>query len=294
MTAKARARSKAPKRKADATALAAFEPPALESLEWITSPLRAYFAPKLFGLEHIHPTQPALYVGNHSIYGLLDLSLFATEVYREKDIYLRSLADLGHFSIPAWGDVLLRLGAVGATRENCEELMLRGEHVLVFPGAGREMYRRKGEQHKLFWKNRTGFVRLALRYGYPIVPFAQVGADDAFDILVDGDDIMKSPLGTLLERTGLAKLLLGGGESIFPISRGLGLTAFPRPERFYFSITEPIDTSKHAGKDDDDSIVYEIRDRVRDSIRDEIARLREYKKRDRETSYLRRIINRFA
>ena len=172
--------------------------------------------------------------------------------------------------------------------------MLRGEHVLVFPGAGREMYRRKGEQHKLFWKNRTGFVRLALRYGYPIVPFAQVGADDAFDILVDGDDIMKSPLGTLLERTGLAKLLLGGGESIFPISRGLGLTAFPRPERFYFSITEPIDTSKHAGKDDDDSIVYEIRDRVRDSIRDEIARLRDYKKRDRETSYLRRIINRFA
>jgi len=292
--AKARARKTAPKRKADESALASFEPPALESLEWITAPLRAYFAPKLFGLEHVHPTQPALYVGNHSIYGLLDLSLFATEIYREKGIYLRSLADGGHFSVPAWGDVLLRLGAVAATRENCAELMVRGEHVLIFPGGGREMYRRKGEQYKLFWRNRTGFVRLALRYGYPIVPFAQVGADDAFDILVDADDIMKSPLGAFLDRSGIAKLLLGGGEAIFPISRGLGLTSLPRPERFYFSITEPIDTSKHAGMEDDDTIVYEIRDRVRDAIRDEIARLREYKKRDRETSFVRRLINRFG
>ena len=46
--------------------------------------------------------------------------------------------------------------------------------------------------------------------------------------------------------------------------------------------------------EDDDDVVYEIRDRVRDAIRDEIARLREYRKRDRETSFVRRLINRFA
>ena len=105
---------------------------------------------------------------------------------------------------------------------------------------------------------------------------------------------MSSPLGALLERTGVAKAFLRGGESIFPIARGLGLTAIPRPERFYYSITEPIDTARYAGMEEDDAIVYEIRDRVRDAIRDEIARLREYRKRDRETSIVRRMINRFG
>ena len=46
--------------------------------------------------------------------------------------------------------------------------------------------------------------------------------------------------------------------------------------------------------EEDDDIVYEVRDRVRDSIRDEIARLREYRKQDRETSFVRRLINRFG
>ncbi len=296
--AKSRARSKTAKTQArapePALGVAPFEPPAIESLQWMISPLRAYFAPKLFGLEHLHATKPALYVGNHSIYGLIDLSLFAAELYREKSIYLRGLADRAHFSIPGWGDTLTRLGVVAATRENCADLMLHGEHVLVLPGGNREVFRRKGEQYKLFWKNRTGFARMAIRYGYPIVPFAQVGADDAFDILVDANDIMKSPLGAFLESTGIAKAFLRGGESILPISRGLGLTGIPRPERFYYSITEPIDTARYAGMEEDDDIVYEIRDRVRDSIRDEIARLRDYRKRDRETSFVRRLINRFG
>jgi 1-acyl-sn-glycerol-3-phosphate acyltransferase len=277
-----------------ARGVVSFEPPAIESLQWMIAPLRAYFAPKLFGLEHLHQTKPALYVGNHSIYGLIDLSLFAAELYREKNIYLRGLADRAHFSIPGWGDTLTRLGVVAGTRESCADLMLRGEHVLVLPGGNREVFRRKGEQYKLFWKNRTGFARMAIRYGYPIVPFAQVGADDAFDILVDANDIMKSPLGALLESTGIAKAFLRDGESIFPISRGLGLTGIPRPERFYYSITEPIDTARYTGMEEDDDIVYEIRDRVRDSIRDEIARLRDYRKRDRETSFVRRLINRFG
>ncbi|MGE5441823.1 MAG: hypothetical protein ACM3Q0_02020, partial [Bacteroidota bacterium] len=60
--------------------------------------------------------------------------------------------------------------------------------IVVFPGGGREVARRKGEQYKLIWKARTGFVRMAIRYGYPVVPFAQVGADDAFDILVDAGE----------------------------------------------------------------------------------------------------------
>lgn len=271
-----------------------FTPPSVESFDWLVTPLRAWFAPKLLGLEHIHADRPALYVGNHSIYGVIDLSLFAAELYREKRIYLRCLADAPHFSLPIWGDLLTRLGAVESSRAACAELMKRRQHLLVLPGGGREVCRRKGEQYKLIWKARTGFARMAIRHGYPVIPFAQVGADDAFDILIDGDDIMRSPVGRVLKSTGIADAFLGGGDAILPLSRGLGLTAIPRPERFYFSLLRPIDTAQYEGRDDDDTAVYDLRDRVRDAIRDEIARLREYRKVDREISFVRRLINRFG
>jgi 1-acyl-sn-glycerol-3-phosphate acyltransferase len=293
-TAKARARKRAPRAIEQEPELPPFEPPSVESMQWFAAPLRTYFAPKLLGLEHVHPRKPALYVGNHSIYGVIDLSLFAAELYYQKGIYLRGLADRAHFLVPGWADMLKRLGAVVGTRDTCGQLMEQKEHILVFPGGGREVARRKGEQYKLIWKARTGFARMAIRYGYPIVPFAQVGADDAFDILLDADDVMRSPIGRLLKTTGIADAFLRGGEMIFPLARGLGLTAFPRPERFYYAVLPPIDTRPFAGHEDDDAVVYELRDRVRDAIRDEIARLRAYRKVDREISFVRRLINRFG
>jgi 1-acyl-sn-glycerol-3-phosphate acyltransferase len=273
---------------------APFAPPSTETFDWLAAPMRAWFAPKLLGREHVHADRPALYVGNHSIYGVIDLTIFAAELYREKRIYLRCLADASHFALPLWGDLLTRLGAVEASRAACADLMKRRQHVLVLPGGGREACRRKGERYKLIWKARTGFARMAIRHASPVVPFAQVGADDAFDILVDGDDIMRSPVGSILKSTGIADAFLGGGDAILPLSRGLGLTAIPRPERFYFSLLAPIDTSIYGGRDDDDTAVYDLRDRVRDAVRDEIARLREYRKVDREISFVRRLINRFG
>ena len=127
-----------------------------------------------------------------------------------------------------------------------------------------------------------------------LLMIAQVGADDAFDILIDANDVMSSPVGRLLKTTGIADQFLRGGEMIFPLARGLGLTGLPRPERFYFSVLPPVETRQYEGREDDDEVVYDLRDRVRDAIRDEIARLRAYRKTDREVSFVRRLINRFG
>jgi hypothetical protein len=43
------------------------------------------------------------------------------------------------------------------------------------------------------------FVRLAARCGAIIVPFAAVGADDAYDVLMDVDEVLDAPvLGDLV------------------------------------------------------------------------------------------------
>ena len=109
-------------------------------------------------------------------------------LHERSGIIVRSLGDHLHFQVPLWRDLLTRFGTVDGTRENCEALMRAGEPILVFPGGAREVFKHKGEQYHLIWKNRTGFAALAIAHGYPIVPFAAVGAEDCYDILVDSDD----------------------------------------------------------------------------------------------------------
>ena len=47
------------------------------------------------------------------------------------------------------------------------------------------MLKRRGEEYQLFWRDdRPDFVRLAAKYNALIVPFAAVGADDAYNLLL--------------------------------------------------------------------------------------------------------------
>lgn len=257
-----------------------FKPLPADTIWRLTAPLRAYHRPKYFGMENIDPKQPALLVGNHTIYGLLDVSLLGAAIYHERGVVVRGLGDRLHFEIPGWGELLKSFGAVVGSRENCARLMRAGAHILVYPGGGREVAKRKGEAYQLIWKERTGFARLAIEHGYPIVPFASVGAEECYDILVDADDIMKSPLGVFLERSGIAEKFLRGGDAIMPLSRGLGFTMLPRPERFYFSFGTPIDTTRFAGRHEDTETLRCLRDEVRDAVRAHIEKLLAVREKD--------------
>src|SRR5262245_35489427 len=67
---------------------------------------------------------------------------------------------------PRLGQFLKSLGVVVGSRERCPRLKEEGAHVLVFPGGGREVTKRKGEACKLIWNERTGFARTAIEHGY--------------------------------------------------------------------------------------------------------------------------------
>ena len=257
-----------------------FRPPPAATLWRLMQPLRVYHRPIFFGLENIDPARPSLLVGNHTIFGLLDAPLMAIGIYHERGVMVRALGDRIHFQIPGWGNFLKSLGVVVGSRENCARLMEGGAHVLVFPGGGREVAKRKGEAYKLIWKERTGFARMAIEHGYPITPFASVGPEECFDILVDANDVLQSPLGKFLERTGIAEKLLRGGDALMPLARGLGFTMFPRPERFYFAFGEAIDTKLFKGKHDDGAALVAVREEVRAAVEAEIAKLLEFRAKD--------------
>jgi hypothetical protein len=242
---------------------------------------RAYFNPEFLGLRELDLEKPALWVGNHTLFGLSDAPLMVEHLYTQYGVLLRGLGDRGHFSVPYWGDMLVRNGMVLGTPENCSALMKSGAHVLVFPGGGREVMRRKGEAYHLVWKQRTGFARMAIEHGYDIIPFGSVGPDEAFDILLDANDVMGSPLWKqFAERFKLAERTRGG-DMIPPIVRGIGPTLIPRPQRYYFGFGSRISTKRLKGKAGIPRTLWALRERVAGAVEAQIERLLVYREEDR-------------
>jgi len=255
----------------------------LAAAQWLLRPWQWLTSPKFYGLEHVPKDRPVLLVGNHTLMGVLDVPLMAFGLYEQRGVFVRALGDHLHFRIPLWRDLLQAFGSVDGTPENCRALMRAGETILVFPGGGREVFKRKGEKYRLIWKNRIGFARLAIEHGYPIVPFAAVGAEECFDILVDGDELLRTPLRGAIER------LSPRPDVIPPLVRGIGLSPLPRPERFYFRFSKPIATRSLAGRRDDEAACLALRRKVSTAIERSIAFLLAARERDPDRSLLRRL-----
>ncbi|ARU58444.1 acyltransferase [Oleiphilus messinensis] len=247
-------------------------PPSLKLVELGTYPGRAWFTPTVSGWEHFPNHSRILLVGNHTIYGLIDIPLLVNAIYQHKGLYLRGLGDRIHFRIPAWKHLLRYLGAVEGSRKVCSDLMQKQEPLLVFPGGAREVCKRKGEAYQLIWKQRAGFAKLAASHNYTILPFAAVGAEECYDILWDANDWERITPARLWQ-SRLVQKLFRGGEEIMPIAKGIG----PLPKRipFHFSFCPPIETRQCDSNDDDQ--VWQIREQVRTSI---TSRLRELKSND--------------
>lgn len=247
-----------------------------------------YFNPVYSGFENIDASRPSLFVGNHAIYGMIDAPLVFNGLYKNTGVFVRTLGDHFHYKVPVWGKALIKFGSVPGTPENCDKLMTAGQHVMVFPGGAREVAKRAGEEHQLFWKNRTGFAKMAMKYGYDIIPFGSVGCDDAFDIIYDANTFSNSWIGKKLLKNQAFNDATRNGDIVMPISRGLGLTALPRPEKFYIGFGKPIPTSGYRDTYENKDAQWEVREKTADAIEGLIQRLKNQQAEDTETSWLRK------
>lgn len=249
----------------------------------VLEPWRALTDPQFSGMGNIPAEGPFVLVGNHTIFGSLDLPLMVDAIERQRGRLVRGLAEHAHFRVPVYRDLLMRFGGVRGTRENCRALLDAGEAVLVYPGGAREVAKRKDEAYRLIWKQRMGFARMAIEAGAPIVPFGSVGAEESYDILVDADSPVLAPIRGIVERLG------GGWELVFPLARGVGPTPLPRPERFYFGFGEPIETASLAGRHDDQSALRRTRDRTRAAVEGLMADLLAQREADPDRDLLKRL-----
>lgn len=249
-------------------------PLALAKPAWWLS--RYWFKPSFYGLDHLDQQQPALYIGNHTIYGF-DSPAFVLGIYQHKHIWLRGLADRFHFYFPVWRDALQQFGAFEGTREAVSTLMQARQHILIYPGGSREVLKNKHEAYQLMWKERLGFIELALEHGYDIIPFAALGGEETLDIKFDGNDFKHSWLGKVAQKTGFSKKFLRDGEFFFPVVTGYKNIPFvPKPLPLSYQFMPRINTQQ-LGLQCSLEQKMALRDQVQQQIEQALAELRHKK-----------------
>jgi 1-acyl-sn-glycerol-3-phosphate acyltransferase len=223
---------------------------------WLLSSL--WFRAEVRGLGNIPEHGPVLLVGNHSggnvpvdsgVFTLAFCAYFGVE---------RPLYALAHNLVVAWPGLgfLRRFGVIAATPENAEKALAAGAAVLVYPGGDREVHRPVWERNRVDFGGRTGWVRLALDAGVPVVPVVAIGGQETALFLSRGERLARA-----LRLDRLFRL------NVLPISVALpwGLNVgdllghVPLPAKIVVEVLPPLDLRATFGEDPD---LDEVHDHV--------------------------------
>jgi 1-acyl-sn-glycerol-3-phosphate acyltransferase len=148
------------------------------------------------------------------------------------------------------GQLLNRLGVVPASPENAEAALARGAVVLVYPGGDIEDCRPWRERHHVDLAGHTGFVRLALRTGVPVVPVVAHGSHEVDFILSRGDGLARL-LRLPRLRVHVFPLVAAFPFGLMPI----WLPHLPLPARVTVEVLDPLDWNGRGGGADDPSVI---------------------------------------
>ena len=266
----------------------AVKPPSGAELQFSYQLMKRLFNPKIIGAENI-PEQPCLFVGNHSLFAL-DGWVIGPLMTKELNRFPRGLGDKFLFSNPRMADYILKYGAVMGHPEVCSAMMKAGQDLMVFPGGAYEAVKPANMRYELMWKERYGFVKLAAKHGYTIMPFGLVGPDEFYGHLMEGQDIPDSALGGLLKRLGLLTDDIRS-DILPPIPLGALGSFFPKPQRCYLGFGEPIDLARYKGRTPTKKDQQSIRAEVAEQIETQLAELLFTREQHKgEDSFLRRLL----
>jgi 1-acyl-sn-glycerol-3-phosphate acyltransferase len=206
-----------------------------------------YFRAEVRGLEKIPAEGPVLLVGNHSGGTMIADTFVFGQAFLDHFGTVRPFYQLAHdmvFMIPGLRALLQRYGTVPASPANMAQALERDAALLVYPGGDQETFRPSWESGRVDFAHRTGFVKLALEHGVPVVPVVAIGGQETALFLGRGRRVA--------EALGLKRLLR---LSVLPAALGppLGMTILdlpirlPLPSKIEIRVLAPIDLRKRLG-----------------------------------------------
>jgi len=193
--------------------------------------MRRWLRIEVTGEEHLKELEGGAIISpNHSGCAGFDAVLVADQILRSSGRVPRILTYWKHLEFaPVLANIARELGCIEASHANALEVLERDKLLLLFPEGEEGSFKPSLKAYQL-QRFRTGFVRLAVRTGKPIVPCIVIGAEET--------------------HINLARVRLGKREKgvTFP----LPLSFLPLPAKWHIHFMPPLDLSSYRPEDADD------------------------------------------
>jgi 1-acyl-sn-glycerol-3-phosphate acyltransferase len=222
------------------------------------------------------PEPPALLIGIHSGAPFVwDAWTVGVQWWRRfgQERPLHGTAHDALMAIPLIGRYFRAMGVLPAAPDSISTALAEGRDVALWPGGEVDSLRPWVERDRANLAGRSGFVKMAIRAGVPIVPIATVGGADAMPVLIRGDQLSR--------RLRLDKMLR---LKVFPLAVSLpwgiapaALPQFPLPAKIRTRLMPPIEIDHDPARADDDEYVRQKYEEVQATIQegmDALARKR--------------------
>jgi 1-acyl-sn-glycerol-3-phosphate acyltransferase len=165
------------------------------------------------------------------------------------------------------------MGVLPAARDSMASALAAGHDVALWPGGERDSLRPWVKRDEAILAGRTGFIRLAISTGVPIVPIATVGGPDAMPVVATGRRLAKL---LQLDKVARIKLFPFAIQAPWGLSPAL-LPELPLPAKIRTAFQEPVRLSRDPERASDDAYVEtkyeEVRERIQKGM-DALARRR--------------------
>ncbi|KIG18213.1 1-acyl-sn-glycerol-3-phosphate acyltransferase [Enhygromyxa salina] len=209
-----------------------------------------YFRVRAHGVENVPAKGAAMLVSNHSGGLPTDGGMILASIFFDRDPPRLAHGMVEKFaqSMPFMGPWFSRVGQLPGLPEHAKRLLLDGRLLMVFPEGARGTGKLYRDRYQLV-RFGTGFMRIALETGVPIVPIAFIGGEEA--------------IPTIYHAKGLAKLLNAPYVPITPY-----VMPVPLPVQCEVHYGEPM-KFEGTGNEPDDVIngyVAQVKERVEDLI----------------------------
>jgi 1-acyl-sn-glycerol-3-phosphate acyltransferase len=235
-----------------------------------------WFRMEMDGWENVPEEPPVLLVGIHSgapfVWDAWTVGVQWWRRFGEQRPMLGTAHDV-LMAAPLIGRYFRAMGVLPAAPDSIATALAEGRDVALWPGGEVDSLRPWSERDQATLAGRTGFVKMAIRAGVPIVPIATVGGADAMPVLIRGDRLSRM--------LGLDKVLR---LKVFPIAVSLpwgiapaALPQFPLPAKIRTRLMPPVELDHDPDLADDDEYVERKYQEVEDSIQagmDALARKR--------------------
>ena len=170
---------------------------------------------------------------------------------------------------PGLGWYFRRMGVLPAAPDSITAALAAGRDVALWPGGERDSLRPWTKRDEATLAGRTGFIRLAIRSGVPIVPIATVGGPDSMPVLATGKRLARL---LALDRVARLKMFPIAIQVPWGVSPAL-LPELPLPTKIRTAFQPAIELDGDPARAGDDDYVERMYGEVESAIQDGVDAL---------------------